>query len=168
MDRKSKTVALGGIFGALNLLTLFCAAYVQTNTLFFYGASSLFVSFVIVEAGIGAGWLFYGAMTLLAFLLLPDKPAVLPYAVFFGLYGLVKYYTESLKRPVPEYILKGAFLALAAAALYLLYTRLFARVIVSVIPLQYLILPAILVFYIYDYLYTRFLSFYIHKFVRKA
>lgn len=166
MTGKSRTVALGGIFGSLSLLTLFGAAYVQTNTLFFYGASSLFVSFLVVEAGIGAGWVFYGSTTLLAFLLLPDKLVVLPYAVFFGLYGLIKYYTESLKKTVPEYTLKGAFFAAAVAAAYFLYTRLFAMEIIFMIPLYYLILPAVLVFYIYDYLYTRLLSFYIHRFHR--
>jgi hypothetical protein len=167
MNKKPRAIALGGIFGALCVLTLLAAVYMPTNTLFFYGASSMFVAFVVLETGIGAGWLFYASTVLLSFLLIPDKLAVLPYAAFFGIYGLIKCHIESLRKIVAEYILKGIFFVVCETGIYLLYTKVFAVEIISKIPIHYIVLLMIPVFYIYDYLYTRLLGFYIRKFSGK-
>lgn len=168
MKSKSRQVAMGGVFVALTVLALLAVSYIPNSKLFFYGLSSLFVSFVVVDLGIRAGWIFYLASSLLSLLLVANKLLVIPYLAFFGLYGLVKYYLESMKKPMLEYLLKGCFCAISQAALYLVFTRLFAQNIESQIPIYYLFFILLITFFVYDYLYTRFLSFYIYSFRKKS
>ncbi|HZK34389.1 MAG TPA: hypothetical protein VFD33_03665 [Bacillota bacterium] len=167
MTSKARTMALGGVFTALSLLALFAISYMPNSRLFFYAASSLFISFMVVEAGIGAGWVFYLATSILSLLLIPNKLLVIPYAGFFGIYGLAKYYIESIKKPVVEYLLKGIFFIICISGLYLLFTNALLIDFASQIPIYYLLALLIILFYIYDYLYTRFLSFYINNFRKK-
>ena len=50
---------------------------------------------------------------LISFLIVPEKTAVLPYAMFFGIYALVKSHIERLYKLIIEWILKFAFFNLS-------------------------------------------------------
>lgn len=163
MNKPARQAAVGGIFAALCLICLYIAAYIPTNRLFFYALSSLFVSFVVVESGIGAGWLFYAATSLLAFLLIPDKLSVIPYATCLGLYGIIKYYIERVRSLILELILKGMFFAAEAAGLYYLYTKILLLGIETKIHIAGILAAALVIFFIYDYVYSRLITFYLQK-----
>lgn len=84
MKSKSRQVAMGGVFVALTVLALLAVSYIPNSKLFFYGLSSLFVSFVVVDLGIRAGWIFYLASSLLSLLLVANKLLVIPYLAFLA------------------------------------------------------------------------------------
>jgi hypothetical protein len=157
---RSKKVALGGVLGALCMVSLYLASYLPTNRIFFYGVSSIFSAVILVEAGANWAWTFYGATALLGLAVIPNKLGIVPYVVFFGIYGIIKYYIEGLRNTVIEIVLKGVFFALAAGAVFLIVRELFMAEVYSKLPLWALAIAAFIVFYIYDYAYTRFVIYY--------
>lgn len=166
MKKRSRIVALGGIFSAICIISLYIAVYMPTNRLFFYSLSSIFVSFIIMESGVKGGWLFYIATSSLSMLLIPNKISLIPYLIFFGIYGIIKYYIESMNKLLIEIILKGIFFLTSEVAIYILYTKVFGMVISSKIPVYWVFGVFVLIFYVYDYVYTKIISYYTARFKR--
>jgi hypothetical protein len=160
---KTKRLALNGILGAIAVICLLLANILPTNRISLYALSSFFVSISVIENGIKAGWIFYAATCMLSFIVLPDKLGVIPYAIFFGLYGIVKFYIERLNRLVLEYILKfvyfNACVGIAIAAL----NGFFRYELSAALPIWLLVIAAEVVFFIYDFVYTLFINYYRNK-----
>lgn len=163
MVSNSRKIALSGVMGALCILCLYLASYLPTSRLFFYGVSSLFCACLVIEAGTGYAWTFYGATSLLAFAVIPDKIKVIPYIAFFGMYGIIKCYIERLKNIAAEILLKGLYFAASACILFFLFKNLFLIDIKYKLPVWVICIAALVVFYIYDYAYTAFVMFYQKK-----
>jgi uncharacterized membrane protein len=159
----TKKIALSGIMGALAVVCLLLAAILPTSTLAFYALSSFFISIIIIEFNSRAGLLFYLATSLLSVAIVPDKMAIVPYVLFFGLYGFVKFYIEKLNKLIPEYILKLLFFNICLAAAYFLVRYFFVENITSKLPWWVLIAGLEVVFVIYDYTYTLFIIYYSHR-----
>lgn len=157
----SKKVTLSGLLLALVVITLFLATVSPVNEMSLYALSSFFVSVVIIELGIKAGWAFYAASCLLS-LIIPNKVALIPYIVFFGLYGIVKFYIEKLSKLALEYILKLIFFNIFVAVTVLYLNQLIPEGFQRY-SMWALILAAELVFVIYDYAYTLFIQYYRHR-----
>ena len=164
MNRKSKTIALGGILGALCMISLYAAVYSPVSKLAFYSLSSLFVSLIVIETGAKWGWVFYIATSALALFIIPDRISLIPYLIFFGNYGIVKYYIESIGRLLPEILLKGVFTSACGTAAYFLYTKILGISFTYKIPIYGLLALSIGVFFIYDFAYTRIIAYYIRRF----
>lgn len=160
MKKKSRIVSLGGVFSALCVIFLYLATYIPGNRLFFYSLSSIFVALVIIESGTGVGWLFYGATSVLSLLVIPNKIALIPYLLFFGCYGIVKYYIEWINILPLELIVKGVFFLICQVVLYIVYTRIFIIDIGAKIPIYMVFAIFLIIFYIYDYVYTRVIELY--------
>ena len=160
---KTKRLALNGILGALAVICLLLANILPTNRISLYALSSFFISISIIENGIRAGWIFYGATSLLAFIIVPDKLSIVPYVIFFGLYGIIKFYIERLDRLVLEYILKFLFFNVCAGIAAAALSRLFEFKLPEALPLWLLIVGAEVVFFIYELVYTLFINYYRDK-----
>jgi hypothetical protein len=161
--KKTSRIALSGILGALAVICLLLAVILPTNRLAFYALSSFFSSIIIIESGIKAGWLFYAATTLLSAIIIPDKLGIIPYAVFFGIYGIVKFYIERLNKLVIEYILKYVYFNLCMVLAIVLIKQFFIQSITVAIPWWAVILLLEVIFLIYDYVYTLFIAYYRNK-----
>lgn len=160
MVSTGRKVALGGILGALCILFLYLAVYLPTSRLFLYCVSSLFCSVMMVESGQKWAWTFYGATSILAFIIIPDKVGIAPYLAFFGYYGIIKYYIEGTKSRVLQLALKGGFFLIALILGFILVQELFMVEILSIVPLWAAAIGAVAIFYIYDYVYTQFITYY--------
>ncbi|MGI5852477.1 MAG: hypothetical protein GX340_06820 [Clostridiales bacterium] len=165
MKRKSKMVALGGILAAICLICLYLAVYLPANRLFFYSLASIFVSFIILESGTKYGWSFYIATSALSMFIIPNKISLLPYLVFFGIYGIIKCYIESINLMPLELILKGLFFLSCEGILYILYSQVFIINISLKLPLYGVFGIFLAVFFIYDYIYTKIVAFYKVRFM---
>lgn len=161
-EKKSntRTISLNGILGALCLVSLFLATFMPTNRLALYALSSFFISVAIVESGVKAGWLFYGSTTLLALIIIPEKLGLIPYVIFFGFYGLAKYYIEKLNRIYLEYMLKFIYFNLCLGIAWLLVRQLFVLEITVKLPWSVVVIALEVVFLIYDFVYTLFIAYY--------
>jgi len=160
MALRSREVALGGVMAGLCLVSLFLAAFLPTNKLFFYGLSSVFCSVILIESGPRWAWIFYGATCILGFFIIPNKLAIIPYGVFFGFYGIAKYYIEGIRRFMVELIIKGGLFVISVTAALIIAQELFAGEVYSKLPLWALMALGLVIFYIYDYAYTQFVIYY--------
>lgn len=159
----SRKLALSGILLALAVLTLYAESIVPTSKLSLYALSSFFVSVIVMESGIKAGWLFYIASSLLALILIPDKIGLIPYLIFFGIYGILKFYIEKLNRLVPEYTLKMIYFNACLATAYFFVKEFFLGSVRIDYPWWAVVIGIEIVFVVYDYVYTMFIQYYNQK-----
>lgn len=159
----TKKIALNGILGALAVLSLLLATILPTNRLSFYALSSFFISVAIIESGIKAGWLFYAATCLLSLIIVPEKLGLVPYVIFFGIYGIVKYYIEKLNKLTIEYALKFMYFNICVGIALLSVNQLFGYGLIVKLPWWLLVIALEVVFFIYDFVYTLFINYYREK-----
>lgn len=157
---KSKTIALNGVLGALAVICLLLADVLPTSKISLYVLSSFFVSVAIIEGGVRAGWIFYAATSLVGFIILPDKISIIPYVLFFGAYGIIKFYIEKLKRIVIEYVLKVIFFNACAGLTLLAAGSLFEGGLASGLTWGIFAGLCQVIFLVYDIVYTLFINYY--------
>lgn len=156
----TKRIALNGILGALAVICLVLAAILPTNRLSLYALSSFFVAVSIIESGVKAGWIFYAATCLLALIVVPNKLGIIPYVIFFGMYGIVKYYIEKLNKIIVEYMLKLVFFNICVGIAALTVIEFFGFKLAVELPWWLLIIALQVIFFLYDIVYTLFINFY--------
>lgn len=164
--RKNNTfkLALGGICLALTLIFMFAGSIVPGIELTLFAVSSVFVAVMIIEAGIGGGVLLYAAAVLLGIVIIPNKPAIIPYAFLFGYYGILKFYIEKIHSAVLQIAVKAAFFALALCIGLLGFKELLLGSIhLPDYPVWLLIAAGILMLLVYDYIYTLIINLYIKR-----
>lgn len=149
---KSKSVAIGGILVAINVILLYFTFIIPTSKLTLLTLSSCIVPFAIIALGKKSAILVYLSSSILAFIL-GLKTIAFMYFIFFGLYGLVKYYIESLRKTPLEIVLKILFFNVAFGILYFLY-KSFILTIPLKISIAYVIPLYQIGFFIYDYALT--------------
>jgi hypothetical protein len=161
-NNRAKGLALGGILAAFAVICVFLASILPTSVLTLYAVSSLFISVIIIEFGTKAGWTFYLATCILSAVLIP-RLEVMPFIVFFGIYGLIKFYTEKVQSRILEYILKFAYFNVCLLfGLFFLKEIIFVGVTITA-PIYIIAALFEIVFIIYDYVYTLFIRFYASK-----
>ncbi len=160
--RTVRRVAFTAVFTALSTAFLFIASVFPTGQLGFLGVASLVGIAAVVEYGPAGGIFVWLGTLFLGFLVIPSKTLVWLYALFFGPYPAVKYFTERLGR-VPEWAVKLAFFnaALTVALFALKVTMLsfsymkFGNVILYVLGNA--------VFVLFDVAVTRAIQVYMAK-----
>lgn len=154
-------IALGGICLALTLVLLFAASVVPGAELTLYALSSIFIAVMMMESGLKGGLGLYAAAVILGFFLIPSKVGILPYACFFGLYGIVKFYIEKIKQPAGQMLLKAAFFAaVLAAGLFLFKGLLMGNIQLPDLPKGILLAVGIVFLMLYDLIYTLLIRIY--------
>jgi len=162
----AKKVALSGMLLAMTVISLYFASFLPMK-LSLYALSSFLISVIIIEFDIKAGWVFYLSSCLLS-LIIPDKITLIPYVLFFGMYGIVKFYIERLRRILIEYIIKLIYFNIFVLIAVLLLKKLeLIPVKFQNQPLWILIAVMEVLFILYDYVYTLFIQYYNIR-IRKA
>ncbi len=161
-------VATGGIFAALSLLLLYGATLLPSGRIGMVAVAGLVPATAVIAGGLPTGFLCYGATALLGLLLLPDKGCALLYVLFFGLYPMVKYLVERLRKLPLEIVLKLVFFNL----ILVIFLFGFSALLFPLLPeLMCTPLPLFgignVVFLIYDYGFSKLITFYASR-IRKA
>lgn len=160
-NKKTFKIALGGIYLALIIMFLFGATMIPGIDLTLFACSSFFVAFMLLETNVGGAILLYVAASLLGFVILPNKLAIVPFVFMFGYYGILKYYIEKIHGALPQLVIKIIFF-LAAISIGLVG---FFKVISSSIhlpncSLALLIIAGTAMMIVYDLIYTYIIRFY--------
>jgi hypothetical protein len=158
---KSKHIAENGITVALTLVILYAASILPVSTLSILTVASCLIPISIIRTSIRNTVLVYIASSMASFFLVSTNIA-LYYTLFFGVYGIIKYFAEKLRNIPLELILK---LIGFNALLMIIY---FAMIIFLGLPTikypLYLIWALSQVaFLIYDYALTLIISFYLNR-----
>ncbi|MFA6308704.1 MAG: hypothetical protein WC677_03020 [Clostridia bacterium] len=159
----SKRVAFNGILLALLVITMYLASLLPGLKTSLLTLSSFYIALVIIEFNILNGWIFYLASSLLLLIVLPNKLMLIPYVLFFGVYGIVKFYIERRNKIVVEYILKILYFNIFFIPLIFFGGKLFFSNAIDKFPMWAVITALEVVFIVYDYIYTLFIRYYIQK-----
>lgn len=158
----NKKISFLGMAVVLCVLFLVVASYIPTNTIFFTLFSTCFVMLAVYEYGFSGGIMTYFAVVVLSFFLVPDKQIWFIFTAFFGFYPVIKLLIERLNRLVLEWIIK---LAVGVSAFFVL-TKLFFIFFTefeTALNIYILMIPACIVYVIYDIALSLFLQFYLKK-----
>lgn len=160
-------IAKGGIMTTISFILVYLSGIVPLNKTYLLTLSSFIIPLAVIATNEKTALLIYISTALISLLICGLRLTVLSYVIFFGLYGLVKYHIERLKKLPMEIILKLIYLNLCLAILFLIYTLFFPSLFKIKINLYLMITVVQIVFLIYDYLLTLFVS-YIGKYVLKS
>ena len=174
---KAKDIALGGILVALTTIVLYATSILPISTLAILTIASALIPVCIIRSNIQTSIFVYISSSLIAFFLVPINISFL-YFVFFGVYGIIKYFIERIRKEKLEIVLKIVFFNIAfiigfiimqnvlginiIAGLEVLMSRFFdtsGRTIASII----LWIVAQPIFLIYDYAMTMIITFYMER-----
>lgn len=158
-----KKVAFGGFVTALSIICLYMASILPTNRLFFYAIGSMFIFTIVVEFGVPFAAITYLATTALAFIIIPNKIMLIPYLLFFGYYGIIKYYVEKLNHLVLEWMIKLALFNTALYVTYWVVTKLLLETVTFYAYIWVTIILAEIAFVVYDLGYSMIIGYYKRK-----
>ena len=163
--RTAHRVSLTAMFAAMSLLFLYLASVLPTMRVAMFFLSSIFVMGLVLEEEIGLAFLMFGAVSLLSLLLMPNILRVVPYVLFFGHYGIGKYFIETnIKDKVIRYVAKLLYFNVAVALIYFLARKVFVQDLVDTgIAVWLLIILAEIAFVVYDFLFTKVTSYYFNN-----
>ncbi len=168
-SRKTNRLALGGIFLALTVVSLFIASVIPGLELTFYALSSVFIGLMILETGLGGGLLVYVAAVLLGLLIIPSKVAVIPFIFFFGIYAVIKALAEKPQQKAVQLIIKIVFFAVVFCIAYLMFKELFfGNIDLPDWSFPVLLIAGTAAFILYDFIFTLILELYKKRVNKKA
>ncbi len=93
---KAKDIALGGILVALTTIVLYATSILPISTLAILTVASALIPVCIIRSNVQTSIFVYIASSLIAFFLVPINISFL-YFIFFGAYGIVKYFVERIR-----------------------------------------------------------------------
>lgn len=174
---KTKDMALGGVLVAITSVILYSTAILPVSTISILTLASAIIPVCIIRSDIRTAVIVYIASSLIAFFLIPIKIGLL-YFLFFGVYGIVKYFIERLRKEKLELILKLIFFNISFAIGFIIIQNILGINIVvgleliiskffttssNIIAIMVLWIIAQPVFLIYDYAMTMIITFYMEK-----
>jgi hypothetical protein len=166
LNRNSTKIALAGILTALGAAVLFLENIFPTGKLGFYALAGFILSAVVIECGLSFGWISYAVVSLVSFLLVPQKTAVIPYILFFGMYSMVKSHIEKLNRLIAEWILKFAFFNLSLFFMWNIAVKVLELIpsnLLATLPLYAVVLLLQAAFFGYDWVFTFWVQYYLKR-----
>lgn len=162
---KTNAIVNGGLFTALSVIFIYLSNLIPLNRLFLLGIASCFIPISILIIGIKKSVLVYISTSLICFMIVTNKLNLIAYILFFGLYGIEKYYIEKINYLVIEYIIK---ILIFNISLFIIYGLLYY---LKIIPdfkqsIYVILIFAQIFFLLYDYVITLFIHFISIKFKR--
>lgn len=162
-DLKTKKLVTCAILSAASTVLMLIGTLTGVLDLSAVAFSSFFVFAVVIEIGGGYPYLVWLVTTMLALLLLPDKLVALEYAVFGGIYPILKRYFEQY-HPVITWCLKLSYfntmlLALILVGKFVMHLPEDAGMDFSFV----LFAVGNAFFLLYDYASTLIVTFYLTK-----
>ena len=160
---KSKYIAESGLLVALTVVVLYATSLFSISTLSLLTIASCLIPISIIRTSIKNTILVYIASSILSFILIPKINIAIYYTLFFGIYGIVKYFIEKARSMILEILLKLISFNILLGITYLI-TKSFLNVIYPSISLWLLWIASQVVFLIYDYALTLAISFFLRRF----
>ncbi|NLY18498.1 MAG: hypothetical protein GX045_06040 [Clostridiaceae bacterium] len=157
----TRKIAIAGILTSLGTVALILENIVPTGKLGFYVFAGFLLSVIIMECGLTYGWISFGATSLTAFILVPEKTAVIPFVLFFGIYSIIKNYIERINRIIVELILKFGFFNLSLYFMWSIARHFIPETLFRNFPVIVLIILLQLVFFVFDWIFTLWTRFYL-------
>lgn len=157
MTLKSSHISKGGLLTALGVLLIYLSTIIPTNKIFILGIASSLTPVALISTSLQNTIVMYIATSIISFLLLGLRGQVILYIIFFGTYGIVKFFIERIRKSKLEWLLKYLFFNFCLLLCYALYKFLFLGEINFTkvnLPIPFFIVALEIAFYFYDYVLT--------------
>ena len=179
---KAKEITLGAIMIALTSIILYSTSLIPINTLTILTIASAIIPICIIRSDIKTASFVYIASSLIAFFLVPINISIL-YVMFFGIYGIIKFFAERMKNIYIEYLLKILFFGISFLITFIIFKNVIGINVVEGIQKvvekfistnvrglsgMMLYISANVVFLIYDYALTLIITFYMDRIHNKS
>lgn len=158
---KAKNITLGGILIALGVVILYLTTIIPINTLALLTLSSCLIPIAIVRGNLKTAFFVYIGTSALSFFFLPINYALM-YIFLFGIYGIVKFFIEKLNKIPLEILFKLIYFNILLI-LGLFFINNFLSYFNINMSIYLFIICANVVFLIYDYALTIFLTYFLEK-----
>ena len=158
---KAKEITLSAILVALTNIILYLNFLLPISTISILTLASLLIPIALIKGSIKSAFLVYIASSIIGFFILPIN-IILLYILFFGIYGIVKYYIEKLNKLYLEIFLKMIFFNISLF-ISLFVFKSFTAIELTKLPLWLLWIVAQPIFLIFDYALTLLISFYMQR-----
>lgn len=172
MSNASKT-AIGGIATALSVIILMPTA-LEVLIYALVAMAGMITLFCVIE--LNKKWAFgvYVAVSILSFILVPNKEAAVLYVAFFGYYPVAKSLMENIKSQTVEYLLKFLLFNCSVVLSYFLLIkvfgfsveRLFGEEMTNIMYGVFLVLFNVM-FLVYDFYLSRMYVIYTRLWQKK-
>lgn len=160
---KAKNITLGGILCAITILLLLGTSILPTSKLTLFAVTSAIIPLAIIRSTVRTAILVYLCSSIIGILILPKTTLIL-YILFFGIYGIVKFYIEKINKISIEILLKLIFFNASLSITFItLNTLLFSYLNIKISILYIYGLGQIL-FFVFDYALTLLITYFIKKF----
>ncbi|MBQ8503842.1 MAG: hypothetical protein IJ491_06150 [Clostridia bacterium] len=171
--KQSGKVALGGMLIALSVVILI-PSVLEVFSYTLPAIAGMLTMFAVVELNKKWAAGVYAATSILGLFLVPNKEAVVLYAVFFGYYPIIKAILESKLPRAAEYIVKFAIFNAALVTDFFVMTKIFGMPFDEFMGIQgetggwvKYIVPIMLVlgnlvFIVFDIAVTRIITVYLN------
>ena len=148
---------------ALSVVVLFFASIVPGVELTVLAVSGAISMIIVSETNIRGGIVFFAAVTLLSFLIIPNKSILLIYVFIFGPYSIIKFIIEKYANNIIlQYILKlVAFNAMLGLGFLIFREAFFAGVELPDFAWYLILMGAQVMFVLYDYILTLIMRIYV-------
>ena len=179
MNKKSQKVALCGMVAALCTMLMFLTGVFPFATYAMPALAGLLMVAVAVETGASWAFTLYAAVSILSFIMTPDKEAMLMFVMFFGHYPITKFWLEKIKFKPLGWLLKIISFNACIVAAYLIVIFVFQ--IPDILTEfgdfgKYSVLIMLglgnLLFFVYDFALTQIMAVYVYvfrpKFLRRS
>ena len=157
---KSNNIAQSGIIIALTLAILYSTSLLPISTLSILTIASCLIPISIIRTTLKHTVLVYLSCSILSFFLVPINICLL-YTLFFGIYGIVKFFIEKLDNLAFEVILKLCIFNILLFIIYIIF-KLFLGFKIEFSLLLFIIIAQI-GFLIYDYALSIIISYFYNK-----
>jgi len=159
---KSKYIAENGLLVALTIVLLYATSIIPISKLSILTVASCLIPISIIRTSIKNTLLVYIASSILSFFLVTTNIAIY-YTLFFGIYGIIKYFIEKFRNIFIELIIKLIAFNLLLGIAYLI-TKSFLGIISPEFSFWILWIIAQGAFLVYDYALTLAISFFLSRF----
>lgn len=158
-SRINKT-SLVVMFTAFTLLAVTAANITPVLRITMYFVASVFVMGIMIERMTAAAIVSFIVVLFLGFLLVPNKTGMLPYLLFFGHYGIFKYFVDADRRSAAGMIKKLIYFNVGAVLIYFQTGDWITEQFPFAVPWWGLLIAGELIFLLYDWIFTKATQWY--------
>lgn len=168
MRKTSFNIAFGGVISALCIVLEFSVGIAPVFLYVFPMICSLLMNILLDECGLKVSASAYVGVSVISFLICPDKEAAMMYAAFFGYYPIARYYIHKLHSGGLRFILKLLMFNAAMICSYILIIKIIGLEAAGLDSEKWIwaILLAVgnIAFFFFDIVLERFLTLYSLKY----
>lgn len=162
---KAKEITLSAILIALTIIILYLNLLLPISTISILTLASLLIPIALIRGSMKSAILVYISSSIIGLFLLPINIIIL-YILFFGIYGIVKYFIEKINNMPLEILFKIIFFNVILF-ISLFVFKAFIAIEITKLPIGVFLIMAQVVFLIFDYTLTLLITFYLEKIHQK-